>query len=34
VLVLGATAERRKLLFRSDLGLPWIRTLRLLRLSR
>src|SRR5947208_17175030 len=28
VLVLGATAERRKLLFRSDLGLPWIRTLR------
>src|ERR1700736_681620 len=26
VLVLGATAERRKLLFRSDLGLPWIRT--------
>ena len=27
VLVLGATAERRKLLFRSDLGLPWIRTL-------
>ena len=29
VLVLGATAERRKLLFRSDLGLPWIRTLGL-----
>ena len=28
VLVLGATAERRNLLFRSDLGLPWIRTLR------
>src|SRR3981081_731311 len=27
VLVLGATAERRKLLFRSDLGLPWIPTL-------
>src|SRR3981081_4911889 len=27
VLVLGATAERRNLLFRSDLGLPWIRTL-------
>src|SRR6476620_326732 len=27
VLVLGATAERRKLLFRSDLGLPWIRIL-------
>jgi hypothetical protein len=34
VLVLGATAERRKLLFRSDLGLPWIRTLGLPRLSR
>src|SRR5260370_24738379 len=34
VLVLGATAERRKLLFRSDLGLPWIRTLSLPRLSR
>jgi hypothetical protein len=34
VLVLGATAERRKLLFRSDLGLPWIRTLGLRRLSR
>ena len=33
VLVLDATAERRNLLFRSDLGLPWIRTLRL-RLSR
>ena len=33
VLVLGATAERRKLLFRSDLGLPWIRTLSLPRLS-
>ena len=29
VLVLGATAERRNLLFRSDLGLPWIRTLSL-----
>jgi hypothetical protein len=28
VLVRGATAERRNLLFRSDLGLPWIRTLR------
>src|SRR6185503_9105615 len=28
VLVLGATAERRNLLFRSDLGLPWIRTFR------
>src|SRR5271170_4259562 len=27
-LVLGATAERRNLFFRSDLGLPWIRTLR------
>jgi hypothetical protein len=27
VLVLGATAERRNLFFRSDLGLPWIRTL-------
>jgi hypothetical protein len=26
VLVLSATAERRNLLFRSDLGLPWIRT--------
>src|SRR6476620_5147333 len=26
VLVLGATAERRNLLFWSDLGLPWIRT--------
>ena len=26
VLVLGATAERRNLFFRSDLGLPWIRT--------
>ena len=26
VVVLGATAERRNLLFRSDLGLPWIRT--------
>jgi hypothetical protein len=24
-LVLGATAERRNLFFRSDLGLPWIR---------
>ena len=34
VLVLGATAERRNLLFRSDLGLPWIRTLNLPRLSR
>src|ERR1700682_4994271 len=34
VLVLGATAERRNLLFRSDLGLPWIRTLGLPRLSR
>jgi hypothetical protein len=34
VLVLGATAERRNLLFRSDLGLPWIRTLSLPRLSR
>ena len=34
VLVLGATAERRKLLFRSDLGLPWIRTSSLPRLSR
>jgi uncharacterized protein YegP (UPF0339 family) len=32
-LVLGATAERRNLFFRSDLGLPWIRT-RSLRLSR
>jgi hypothetical protein len=32
-LVLGATAERRNLFFRSDLGLPWIRTssLRLCR---
>ena len=28
VIVLGATAERRNLFFRSDLGLPWIRTLR------
>ena len=28
VLVLGATAERRNLLFRSDLGLPWIRSRR------
>ena len=28
VLVLGATAERRNLFFRSDLGLPWIRTFR------
>ena len=27
VLVLGATTERRNLLFRSDLGLPWIRAL-------
>ena len=26
--MLGATAERRNLLFRSDLGLPWIRTFR------
>ena len=26
VLMLGATAERRNLFFRSDLGLPWIRT--------
>ena len=34
VLVLGATAERRNLLFRSDLGLPWIRTSSLPRLSR
>ena len=34
VLVLGTTAERRNLLFRSDLGLPWIRTLGLPRLSR
>jgi hypothetical protein len=34
VLVLGATAERRNLLFRSDLGLPWIRTLGLPRVSR
>src|SRR3981081_1474990 len=34
VLVLGATAERRNLLFRSDLGLPWIRTLGLPRLPR
>jgi len=33
VLVLGATAERRNLLFRSDLGLPWIRALSL-RLRR
>ena len=33
VLVLGATAERRNLLFWSDLGLPWIRALSL-RLSR
>lgn len=35
VLVLGATAERRNLLFRSDLGLPWIRAvgLRLRRYS-
>jgi hypothetical protein len=32
-IVLGATAERRNLFFRSDLGLPWIRTLSL-RLSR
>src|SRR6478609_2520952 len=29
VLVLGAIAERRNLIFRSDLGLPWIRTLSL-----
>jgi hypothetical protein len=29
VLVLNATAERRNLLFRSDLGLPWIRALSL-----
>ena len=29
VLVLGATAERRNLFFRSDLGLPWIRTFSL-----
>ena len=29
VLVLGATAERRNLFFRSDLGLPWIRILSL-----
>src|SRR5689334_9105725 len=28
-LVLGATAERRNLFFRSDLGLPWIRLLSL-----
>ena len=34
VVVLGATAERRNLLFRSDLGLPWIRTLGLPRLTR
>ena len=34
VIVLGATAERRNLFFRSDLGLPWIRTLGLPRLSR
>jgi len=35
VLVLSATAERRNLLFRSDLGLPWIRSssLRLRRCS-
>jgi len=33
VLVLGATAERRNLFFRSDLGPPWIRALSL-RLSR
>ena len=33
VIVLGATAERRNLFFRSDLGLPWIRSLSL-RLSR
>jgi hypothetical protein len=32
-LVLGATAERRNLFFRSDLGLPWIRSSSL-RLSR
>ena len=32
VIVLGATAERRNLFFRSDLGLPWIRALSL-RLS-
>ena len=34
VIVLDATAERRNLFFRSDLGLPWIRTLGLPRLSR
>src|ERR1700756_1910156 len=33
VLVLGATAERRNLFFRSDLGLPWIRFVSL-RLSK
>src|ERR1700746_783472 len=33
VIVLGATAERRNLFFRSDLGLPWIRFFSL-RLSR
>ena len=33
VIVLGATAERRNLFFRSDLGLPWIRSFSL-RLSR
>lgn len=33
VFVLGATAERRNLFFRSDLGLPWIRTSSL-RLAR
>src|ERR1700757_4163301 len=32
VIVLGATAERRNLFFRSDLGLPWIRSVSL-RLS-
>src|ERR1700677_2257495 len=32
-IVLGATAERRNLFFRSDLGLPWIRTSSV-RLSR
>ncbi len=31
VLVLSATAERRNLFFRSDLGLPWIRTFSLRR---
>ena len=34
VLMLSATAERRNLFFRFDLGLPWIRTLGLPRLSR